>query len=189
MNKNMLSILLLLSVAGASVALEASNTAEISEAFPKVYAFSDLIAINKKDLELLVYPALTQIVHKRRMLALRRCNDHSCLAQTPEQKDAVHRYWEQENTYTTQVGKVYDTVKIFETAVTATNPQTDPYVTVPTTELMLVVQWAATKIRYCSVGTVGIIVSRGDESQHIFAYGQFAKLLEKYRAYLTRINN
>lgn len=57
---------------------------------------------------------------------------------------------------------------------------------VPTTELMLVVQWAATKIIYHSTETVGIIVSRGDESQQAFVYGNFVSLLKKYRAYVNQ---
>lgn len=204
MNKNMLGVVLLMSVGVGSVALHAGGDTE-------QYAFSDFdknvftnhatgkvelvyptqlvksvernfITINKGDLEALIYPALTRIVYKQRQLALRRCNDHSWLAETLAQKEELKCYWDKENAHSTQLKEVYTEVKGLELLTTSS----DSNIKIPTDELMLVVQYAAQKIKYWHSGTVGIIVSHGDERQQTFAYGQFAELLEKHKAHVQQ---
>lgn len=156
-----------------------TNKVELIYSTPFIESMpNEPMTVTRWELEQLIFPALTRIVFKQHDLMLRHSNSLDWLAQTPELRENAKRYWEQENAYFTQLTTARNTVEKLMPHIHDTNPN----IAIPTQKVMLMVQYAARKIKYYPLEQVGIFVS-ADESQQLVVHGAFAQLLTKYRAY------
>ncbi len=138
----------------------------------------DPITIDKSDLRMLVYPALTRIVYKRRDMTLRHCNNPDGFAETQEQKEQVKKYWEKEGNHSLQLQRIFARAKGLEALAESEALQ----VTITANDLMFLIQFAARKTELDGISPAVVTDSEGRFK--CFSYDDATnELLKKYRGY------
>jgi hypothetical protein len=148
-----------------------------------------IITIIREDLAGLTYAALTRVVYLQKAFERRLVNDDSSLmaACTSRSKNelgseaALEGLLKADRECGEQLQEVRERIKRLEAFANSGGS----YARITTNALMLVVQYAARKIKYYptieSFALVGIVVSSGDESQETTVSGDFAGLIKKYQ--------
>lgn len=144
--------------------------------FIESIAQEEEINLQKWDLETLVHAALTRVLFKQQEILGRKQNSHAH-TRTEKEKEEANRSWEQLCKHAAYLEDKYDMLKNIERSIPV---QSTTSITLPTRNLMYVVQYAARSIKHWDGNQTSIRVSQ-DDSQELFVHYAFHALLQKYR--------